>query len=73
MTPPITLSPKYQVVIPEKLRTAHDFKPGQKFVFVDDGSSIRLVPVRGMKALRGFIKGRLSDADVGREKKDRPL
>ncbi|MDR0351855.1 MAG: AbrB/MazE/SpoVT family DNA-binding domain-containing protein [Opitutaceae bacterium] len=69
----VTLSTKYQIVLPEELRRAHDFKPGMKFAFIEDGESIRLVPVRGMKSLRGFLKGRLKDSDVGREEKDRPL
>ena len=73
MSHPITLSPKYQVVIPEDLRHARDFKPGMQFVFVDDGESIRLVPLRGMKALRGFLKGKLPNSDVGREEEDRAL
>jgi bifunctional DNA-binding transcriptional regulator/antitoxin component of YhaV-PrlF toxin-antitoxin module len=73
MTDPITLSPKYQVVIPERLRQLHDFKPGMQFVFVDDGASIRMVPIRGMKSLRGTLKGILKDSDPGRDEEDRPL
>jgi AbrB family looped-hinge helix DNA binding protein len=69
----VTLSSKYQIVLPEELRRAHDFKPGMKFAFIDDGETIRLVPVRGMKSLRGFLKGRLRNSDVEREEKDRPL
>jgi len=73
MSPPIRLSPKYQVVIPEAVRTAHGFKPGMQFVFVDDGASLRLVPVRGMSSLRGFLNGQLASSDVDREKNDREL
>lgn len=69
----VTLSPKYQIVLPEALRKNHNFKPGMKFEFIDDGASIRLVPVRGIKSLRGFLKGKLTNSDVGREEIDRPL
>jgi bifunctional DNA-binding transcriptional regulator/antitoxin component of YhaV-PrlF toxin-antitoxin module len=69
----VTLSPKYQIVVPEELRTARGYKPGMKFAFVDDGESVRFVAVRGIKSLRGRLKGRVLDSDVGREEKDRPL
>ena len=69
----VTISSKYQVVLPEDLRRARDYKPGMKVAFIDDGESVRLVPVRSMKSLRGFIKGRLQNSDVEREEEDRPL
>ena len=69
----VTLSPKYQIVLPEDLRRARNYKPGMKFAFIDDGESVRLVPVRGIKSLRGRLKGRLQNSAVGREEEDRPL
>jgi len=69
----VTLSPKYQIVLPEYLRRAHDFKPGMKFSFIDDGESIRLVRIRGIKSLRGFIKGRMKPSDFQREETDRDI
>ena len=69
----VTLSSKYQIVLPEDLRRARSYKPGMKFAFIDDGASVRLVPVRSMKSMRGFLKGRLNSSDVGREEKDRDL
>ncbi len=69
----VTLSSKYQIVLPEDLRRAHDFKPGMKFAFIDDGESIRLVPVRDMKSLRGFIKGKMNPSDFKREEIDRDI
>jgi AbrB family looped-hinge helix DNA binding protein len=69
----VTLSPKYQIVLPEELRRNHDFKPGMKFDFIDDGASIRLVPVRSMKSLRGFLKGKMKPSDFQREERDRKI
>ena len=71
--PAVKLSTKYQITLPKDLRRAHGFKPGMKFAFIDDGESIRLVRVRGMKYLRGFIKGKIKSSDVEREEVDRPL
>jgi bifunctional DNA-binding transcriptional regulator/antitoxin component of YhaV-PrlF toxin-antitoxin module len=70
---PVTLSSKHQVIVPETICKAHDFKPGMRFEFIDDGATIRFVPVRGLKTLRGFLKGRLKTSDVEREETDRPL
>jgi len=67
----VTLSPKYQIVLPKELRRNHDFKPGMKFDFIDDGASIRLVPVRSMKNLRGFLRGKMKPADFQRDETDR--
>lgn len=55
-TRPITVSSRYQIVIPKDVREALQIKPGQRFeVFVRDGA-IWLVPLRPMKELRGFLK-----------------
>jgi bifunctional DNA-binding transcriptional regulator/antitoxin component of YhaV-PrlF toxin-antitoxin module len=69
----VTLSPKYQLVLPADLRHDRGYKPGMKFTFIDDGASVNLVPVRGIKSLRGRLKGRLQSSDVEREEEDRPL
>ena len=69
----VKLSTKYQITLPKDLRRSRGFKPGMKFMFIDDGESIRLVRVRGMKYLRGFIKGKIKSSDVEREEVDRPL
>lgn len=67
---PVTLSPKYQIVLPESLRKNHNFKPGMKFDFIDDGFSIRLVPVRSLESLEGFLKGKMKPADFQRDESD---
>ena len=68
----MTLSPKYQVVIPREVRERIKLKPGQKLVVVEKDGIIRLVPVRLLKEMRGFVKGVSSkavrDEDEGEER-----
>jgi AbrB family looped-hinge helix DNA binding protein len=53
----VTISPKYQVVIPRKVRETLGLRPGEKVqVFVFEGR-IELVPIRSIKKMRGFLKG----------------
>ncbi|RMF15306.1 MAG: AbrB/MazE/SpoVT family DNA-binding domain-containing protein [Candidatus Dadabacteria bacterium] len=61
----VTVSPKYQIVIPKEIRQALDIKPGQKVQAVRYGSRIELIPYRSMKEARGFLRG--IDTDIVRE------
>ena len=61
----VTVSPKYQVVIPSRVRGALGVQPGQKVkVFLYD-NRIEMIPVRPMEQSRGFLKG--IDTSVERE------
>lgn len=62
---PVTLSPKYQVVIPLEIRTALRLEPGQKIQAIRVGETISLIPVKPMEEYRGFLKG--IDTTVDRE------
>ncbi len=56
----MTLSPKYQIVIPKELRTLLRWKPGTKFATtIEMDGSIKLFPVKvkNIRELRGFLKG----------------
>ena len=53
----VTLSPKFQVVIPQPVRALLKLKPGQKMQVFALGERIELVPVKPMKEMRGFLKG----------------
>ena len=53
----VTISPKFQVVIPQEVRKRLNLKPGEKLVVVEQGNVIHLVPVGKLKNMRGFIKG----------------
>jgi AbrB family looped-hinge helix DNA binding protein len=53
----VTVSPKYQVVIPKTVREALNLRPGQKMQVIEYAGRIELVPERDIKELRGFLKG----------------
>ena len=59
--PTVTVSPKFQVVIPKEVREHLSLKPGHKLHVMAYGSRIELVPVRPPKELRGFLKGMKSN------------
>jgi len=61
----ITVSEKYQIVIPKEVRESLGIRPGQKIeVIVYDGRA-EFVPVREAKAMRGFLRG--IDTNVPRD------
>ncbi|MFA5181229.1 MAG: AbrB/MazE/SpoVT family DNA-binding domain-containing protein [Syntrophales bacterium] len=53
----VTVSPKYQVVIPKTVREALNLRPGQKMQVIVYAGRIELIPERDIKELRGFLKG----------------
>jgi len=53
----ITISPKYQVVIPKEIRQGLALAPGTKMQMFQFGERIEMVPVRDIKSMRGFLKG----------------
>lgn len=62
----VTVSPKYQVVIPRDVRETLSIKPGEKLQVIHYANRIELVPVKKVKSMRGFLKG--IDTSVNREK-----
>jgi AbrB family looped-hinge helix DNA binding protein len=62
----VTVSPKYQVVIPKSIREALKLRPGQKMGVIKYDGRIELIPDRDISELRGFLKG--IDTRVEREK-----
>ena len=53
----VKISPKYQVVIPKKLREALKLTPGQKIQMVAFEDRIEMIPVRKLSDMKGFLKG----------------
>lgn len=53
----MTISPKFQVVIPKEIRNHLHLKAGQKVEILEYDNRIELIPIQPMKSLRGFLKG----------------
>lgn len=62
----VTLSPKYQVVIPKEIRNKMKLKPGQKIQIFEIGDRIEFIPLKNIKEARGFLKG--MDTNIERER-----
>jgi AbrB family looped-hinge helix DNA binding protein len=53
----VTVSPKYQVVIPKSVREKLQLRPGQKMQVIEYNGRIEFIPERDIAELRGFLKG----------------
>ncbi|MBN1155293.1 AbrB/MazE/SpoVT family DNA-binding domain-containing protein [candidate division KSB1 bacterium] len=53
----VTISTKYQVVIPRRVRDTLKLTPGQKVRVIMYGNRIELIPERDILEMRGFLKG----------------
>ena len=65
----VTVSSKFQIIIPRSVRKALNIQPGQKLQVLTYNGSIHLVPVVPIEQRRGFLKG--IDTAVPREREDR--
>ena len=61
----ITVSSKYQIAIPSKIREALGIGPGEKLHAIEYRGRIELLPVRPAKSARGSLMG--IDTEVPRE------
>lgn len=61
----VTISPKYQVVIPRSVRERLQLEPGQKVQAIVYGDRVELIPLRTARSLRGFVRG--IDTSVDRD------
>ena len=62
----VTVSPKFQVVIPLAIRERLGLEPGQKVQVLAYDNRIEFIPVRSLKSMRGFLHG--IDTTVRRER-----
>ena len=61
----VTVSPKFQVVIPKEVRDSMGIVSGQKIQVLTYQNRIELIPIKPMKKMKGFLKG--IDTDVERD------
>ena len=52
----VTVSPKFQVVIPKTVRKSLQLRPGQKMQVIEYVGRIEFIPERDIEELRGFLK-----------------
>jgi AbrB family looped-hinge helix DNA binding protein len=57
----VTISSKYQIVIPKEVREKFNLKPGQKLAFISFKGTLRVVVVPSIKEARGMLKGMNTD------------
>ena len=62
----VTVSPKFQIVIPRAIREAMGLEPGQKVQALQYQNRIEFIPVRSMRTMKGFLRG--IDTTVSRDK-----
>jgi AbrB family looped-hinge helix DNA binding protein len=61
----VTVSPKFQVVIPKDIRESMGIFSGQKVQVLTYQNRIELIPLKPMKEMKGFLKG--INTDVQRD------
>ena len=61
----VTLSPKFQVVIPLAIREALHLTAGEKLRVLQYGDRVEFIPVRPIQQMRGFLRG--MDTTIARE------
>ena len=61
----VTISPKFQVVIPKDIREKLGLSPGQRVEAIAYENRIELIPLRPIRQMRGFLKG--IDTSIKRE------
>ena len=61
----VTVSPKFQVVIPQAIRDAMRITVGEKLRVMSYADRLEFIPVRPIKTMRGFLRG--MDPKIDRE------
>lgn len=65
----VTISPKFQVVIPKSIREQLKLVPGQKIQAIAYGDRIEFIPIRPASEMRGMLRG--LDTSFERDREDR--
>jgi AbrB family looped-hinge helix DNA binding protein len=53
----VKVSPQFHVVFPRKIRESLGIRPGQRLQVLVYEGRVELIPLRGMKEMRGFLRG----------------
>ena len=61
----VTVSPKFQVVIPKEIRESMGITSGQKIQMLNFRNRIELIPIKPIKELKGILKG--INTEINRE------
>jgi AbrB family looped-hinge helix DNA binding protein len=61
----VTLSPTFEVLIPQEVREALHLTPGEQMRVVSYAGRVELIPVRTVESMRGFLQG--MDANIERD------
>lgn len=62
----VTISPKFQIVIPKEIREALELSPGEKLHVFSYQNRLEFVTIKDVKKMRGFLKG--IDTTIERDK-----
>lgn len=62
----VTVSPKYQIVLPKKARESLGIRPGQRIRILEYENRLEFIPLKPMKTMRGSLKG--MDTTIERER-----
>ncbi len=68
----VTVSPKYQIVIPKEIRESLNIRPGQKLAVLKYEHRIELIPFEDIRSLRGLCRGMDTSGYREEEDEERP-
>jgi AbrB family looped-hinge helix DNA binding protein len=61
----VTVSSKFQIVIPRAIRESLKIRPGTRLHAIEYRGRLELIPIRSAKGARGFLQG--LDTTIERE------
>lgn len=67
----VTVSPKYQVVIPKRVRNERHIRPGDRLAFIVKHGVVHLVPIQPFAKSKGMLRGTDLDLEDVRDHSDR--
>jgi AbrB family looped-hinge helix DNA binding protein len=59
----VTISPKFQIVLPKRIRERMGLKPGQKIQVLSYKGRVELLPEKPILEMQGFLKGLSTQVD----------